>query len=155
MTDGWTLNGATIEAAPNIIGLYKAGTSHIKLGSKGNSVAKNIAIPKGTRRVAIRIVAQRFLPIATNRFDSNADVQNSGYVTSTPIIEAYDNDTSLMGILINNAAYSERLIHQGWYTDYIEYDTETTDESIKIELTNISDDVVPLFIYSVSVQKID
>lgn len=155
MADGWTLNGATIEAAPNIIGLYKAGTSHIKLGSKGNSVAKNIAIPKGTRRVAIRIVAQRFLPIATNRFDSNADVQNSGYVTSTPVIEAYDNDTSLMGVLINNAAYSERLIHQGWYTDYIEYDTETTDESIKIELTNISDDVVPLFIYSVSVQKID
>lgn len=155
MADGWTLNGATIEAAPNIIGLYKAGTSHIKLGSKGNSVSKNIAIPKGTRRVAIRIVAQRFLPIATKRFDSNADVQNSGYVASAPVIEAYDNDTSLMGVLINNAAYSERLIHQGWYTDYIEYDTETTDESIKIELTNISDDVVPLFIYSVSVQKID
>lgn len=155
MADGWTLNGATIEAAPNIIGLYKAGTSHIKLGSKGNSVSKNIAIPKGTRRVAIRIVAQRFLPIATKRFESNADVQNSGYVASAPVIEAYDNDTSLMGVLINNAAYSERLIHQGWYTDYIEYDTETTDESIKIELTNISDDVVPLFIYSVSVQKID
>lgn len=105
--------------------------------------------------MAIRIVAQRFLPIATKRFESNADVQNSGYVTSTPVIEAYDNDTSLMGVLINNAAYSERLIHQGWYTDYIEYDTETTDESIKIELSKISDDVVPLFIYSVSVQKID
>lgn len=155
MAEGWTLNGATIEAAPNIIGLYKAGTSHIKLGSKGNSVAKNIAIPKGTRRVAIRIVAQRFLPIATNRFDSNADVQNSGYVTPTPVIEAYDNDTSLMGVLINNAAYSERLVHQGWYTDYVEYDTDTTDESIKIELTKISEDAVPLFIYSVSVQKID
>lgn len=155
MADGWTLNGATIEAAPNIIGLYKAGTSHIKLGSKGNGVAKNIAIPKGTRRVAIRIVAQRFLPIATKRFESNADVQNSGYVTSTPVIEAYDNDTSLMGVLINNAAYSERLVHQGWYTDYVEYDTDTTDESIKIELTKISEDAVPLFIYSVSVQKID
>lgn len=155
MAEGWTLNGATIEAAPNIIGLYKAGTSHIKLGSKGNNVAKNIAIPKGTRHVAIRIVAQRFLPIATKRFESNADVQSSGYVTSTPVIEAYDNDTSLMGVLINNAAYSERLVHQGWYTDYVEYDTDTTDESIKIELTKISDDVVPLFIYSVSVQKID
>lgn len=155
MADGWTLNGATIEAAPNIIGLYKAGTSHIKLGSKGNGVAKNISIPKGTRRVAIRIVAQRFLPIATKRFDSNADVQNSGYVTPTPVIEAYDNDTSLMGVLINNAAYSERLVHQGWFTDYVEYDTDTTDESIKIELTKISEDAVPLFIYSVSVQKID
>lgn len=155
MADGWTLNGATIETAPNVIGLYKAGTSHIKLGSKGNNVTKNITIPKGTRRVAIRIVAQRFLPIATKRFESNADVQNSGYVTLTPAIEAYDNDTSLMGVLINNAAYSERLVHQGWHTDYIEYDTDTTDEVIKIELSKISDDTVPLFIYSVSIQKID
>lgn len=155
MVDGWTLNGATVETAPNVIGLYKAGTSHIKLGSKGNNVTKNIAIPKGTRRVAIRIVAQRFLPIATKRFESNTDIQNSGYVTSTPAIEAYDNDTSLMGVLINNVAYSERLVHQGWYTDYIEYDTDITDGSIKVELSKVSDDMVPLFIHSVSIQKIN
>ena len=155
MADGWTLSGASIETAPNALGLYKADTSHIKLGSKGDNATKSIAIPKGTRRVAIRIVAQRYIPIATKRFEGNTDVQNSGYVTSTPAIEAYDNDTSLMGVLINDAAYSERLVHQGWYTDYILYDTDMTDDILKIELSKISDDTAPMFVYSVSVQKVE
>ena len=155
MADGWTLSGASIETAPNALGLYKADTSHVRLGSKGDNATKSIAIPKGTRRVAIRIVAQRFLPIATKRFEGNTDVQNSGYVTSTPAIEAYDNDTSLMGVLINDAAYSERLVHQGWYTDYILYDTDMTDDTLKIELSKISDDTAPIFVYSVSVQKVE
>lgn len=155
MADGWTLSGASIETAPNALGLYKADTSHVRLGSKGGNATKSIAIPKGTRRVAIRIVAQRFLPIATKRFEGNTDVQNSGYVTSTPAIEAYDNDTSLMGVLINDAAYSERLVHQGWYTDYILYDTDMTDDTLKIELSKISDDTAPIFVYSVSVQKVE
>ena len=155
MANGWTLSGASIETAPNALGLYKANTSHVRLGSKGDNATKSIAIPKGTRRVAIRIVAQRFLPIATKRFEGNTDVQNSGYVTSTPAIEAYDNDTSLMGVLINDAAYSERLVHQGWYTDYILYDTDMTDDTLKIELSKISDDTAPIFVYSVSVQKVE
>ena len=155
MADGWTLSGASIETAPNALGLYKADTSHVRLGSKGDNATKSIAIPKGTRRVAIRIVAQRFLPIATKRFEGNTDVQNSGYVTSTPAIEAYDNDTSLMGVLINDAAHSERLVHQGWYTDYILYDTDMTDDTLKIELSKISDDTAPIFVYSVSVQKVE
>lgn len=154
MADGWILSGASIETAPNALGFYKAGTSHVRLGSKGDNATKSIAIPKGTRRVAIRVVAQRFLPIATKRFEGNTDVQNSGYVTSTPAIEAYDNDTSLMGVLINDAAYSERMVHQGWYTDYILYDTDVTDDTLKIELSKISDDTAPMFVYSVSVQRI-
>ncbi len=155
MADGWTLSGAFVETAPNALGLYKADTSHVRLGSKGDNATKSIAIPKGTRRVAIRIVAQRFLPIATKRFESNAEVQNSGYITSMPAIEAYDNDTSLMGVLINDAAYSERLVHQGWYTDYLLYDTDMTDDTLKIELSKISDDTAPIFVYSVSVQKVE
>lgn len=153
--NSWTMTGgASVEQIPSDIGYYKTDTSHIELASADDSAYKTVAIPAGTKRVAIRVMASRFIPLQTTRFNGTS-VANSRYVSTAQVINNYDCDLGVMDIVINDAAVSRQVICPGFAWSYVEYNPDLADTSLRIEVKKPDDDTAPTMIYALSVQVIE
>jgi hypothetical protein len=146
-----TLGGnAAIKQIPNAIGYYMADTSHIELTDNGDYAERTVTIPVGTKKVAIRVMATRFVPVMTKRF-VGTDAENSEYVSTTQVINNYDCDLGAMDIIIDGAAVSRQVICPGFAWSYVEYATELTATSLKVRVRKPDDDTAPTMIYALSV----
>lgn len=151
----WTLTGnADIKQVPSTIGLYGADTYHIELSSQGDSASKTVTIPSGTKKVAIRVMSQRFIPIMTKLFVGTPDA-NSPYVSETQVINNYDCDLGVVDITINDAAVSRHVLCPGFAWNYVEFAPDLTDTSLKIEVRKPDGDTAPIMVYMLSVQVIE
>jgi hypothetical protein len=155
MATGWTLGGnAEVKQVPSAIGIYAAGKSHIELPDNNATVEKTITIPAGTRKIAVRVMAQKFYKIMTKRF-AGGDYADSEYVSTEQIINNYDNDLGLIDVVIDNSAVSRHIVCPGFAWTYVEYSPDFSATSINVKIKRRDADEVPIMLYQVSVQVIE
>lgn len=87
VASGWTLGGsASVKSLPLLISNYPNGynnsTSHVELYTSSDSMKKSVEIPANSNKIAVRVVAQVFPKIATNRFTSS-NFRGVYYMVST------------------------------------------------------------------------
>jgi hypothetical protein len=164
--DGWTLSGnVSVKSLPSVIAdytTYNSVKSHLEFKDNSATATKAITITQPCRRVAVRIVCQSFMPIATTRYSSNTDVMNSGYVSTSNQIKNGDFDYGTIKLIINSNIIRKNIVMQGWSEVYFEVDVEpdTTSLSLQIARDNFVDTSYmnsdrPMFVHDVSVQKIE
>ena len=163
---GWTLAGGSLIAElPENIANYTGYTtqkSHLEMPSDTSTATKSIPITQPTRKVAVRIAVCNWRPIATTRF-IGTEIETSPYIDATkPVYTRYEYDYTELQMTVNNQAVRRALVQTGWSELYFEVDVDPADASLSVKLerrafvdSSYTNDVAPMFIHAVSVQKID
>lgn len=158
-TTEWTLSGnATIGSLPAPVNQYTDYTTaqcHLELPDNEASASKTITIPSGVKKVAIRVVAQHYIPVQTTRATANA------YITDSVVVPNFDYIFGTIMIVVNGTFVAERTVWSGWQELYFEYEIFDYENSVTIELKrhNFVDASLPnsdrvMMIHAVSVQDI-
>ena len=158
-TSTWTLSGnATIGILPVPVNQYTDYTTaqcHLELPDNEASASKTITIPSGVKKVAIRVIAQHYIPVQTTRAAANA------YITDSVVVANFDYIFGTIRIVVNGTFVAERTVWSGWQELYLEYELYDYENSVTIELIrhNYVDASLPnsdrvMMIHAVSVQAI-
>jgi hypothetical protein len=163
---GWALNGnAVLKSFPTEIAQYPAynsANSHIELPDDSAFITKNINVTQPCTKVAVRVVAQNFIKIATTRYNDNSDLLNSGYINNSgPQITPYDYDYGELYIKTTRGFLIKKIVMPGWTECYVEIPVYPDDSVIQLEIgrtnhidSNYSNENSILMINDISVQKI-
>ena len=160
----WTLSGGAVKKSfPAEIANYTSYNnqkSHLEFPSNTATATKTITLSEQCSRVAVRVVAQHFLKIATTRFTGTA-LEGNEYIATTPQAIEYDYDYGILRLQVNDIAVFESKVMQGWSELYFEVDVTPTDTALKLTLTrnnfvdaSFVNSGAPMIIHDVSVQKI-
>lgn len=160
----WLMNGNAIVAEfPNEIAQYtdyNTAKKHLELPDNDAYAEKTISVSSDCKKVAVRVVAQSFVPIQTTRFKGTA-TGNSKYISESVIYRNYDYPFSTLRVIIDDSYIIDKLVWNGWNELYFEMPVQYDAKNIKIRLqrNNFIDATLPnsdrvLMVHDVSVQKI-
>lgn len=161
----WVLDGGSeIAELPSQIANYTSfnqNKSHLEMYNEDASAEKKEISLNGAKKIALRIVACVFPPIATTKFN-NTEISDSKYIKSdAPYIKNFDFDYGVLKVYINENYCREFLVWPGWQELYLEYDCSYYDFiDIKIVKKSYFDDSFqsykfPIFVHNISVQKVE
>lgn len=160
----WILDsGAIVDTFPDGLKEYPSYNDekkHLTLSTNSSLAKRTILISQlnSSRKIAIRVVAQSYIPMMTTRFTG---AEYDSFVERiTPLLGTYDYDYSTLRISIDDAYIVDKIVQTGWQELYFEVDISIFNNSnleLKLQRVNPNSGVVaniPILVYDVSIEGI-